>query len=320
MKTRPILPVAVLLLVLIAALAATAFIIMKNPTGKKEKAGTMIRLSFIYVLTFLIGLRPMVSGSDYEFSASNMDVIFVVDTTISMWAEDHGSRHTRIQSAVKDAFMIIDELKGANYSIITFDNRSRVLSPFTQEFEYIKDTINTLAAPEVSNADGSNMSLPRENLTSLIRSASKKENRKTLVFFMSDGENTNGKETESYAELSEYISGGAVIGYGSDTGGRMRNKNGGYIYDGDAGQFALSRIDEENLKKIASDLGISYINSSSDRDGLKGVITTIRENARTVTDHKTGVTSYRDVYYIFAILLACIILYEMVRIIRKGRL
>ena len=310
----------ILLLLLIAAIGATAFVIMKNPTRGKEKTGTIIRLSIIYVLVFLIGLRPMRVGSEQEFTASNLDVIFVIDTTISMWAEDVGNKTLRIQQAVRDAEYIIDELTGANYALITFDNKSRVLSPFTQEFQYVRDTIKTLAAPELSGADGSSMSLPRENLASLIKSASKKENRKTIVFFMSDGENTDGKPTESYAELSQDISGGAVIGYGSNSGGRMRNKNGGYIYDTETNSYALSKMDEENLQKIASDLGITYLKGGSSKEGLIGAITTIRENAKTITESRKGVASYHDIYYYIALVLAVMVLFEIVYFIRKGRL
>ena len=306
--------------VLIAAIGFTAFIILNNPTKTREKAGTLIRMSVIYVLIFLIGLRPMRSGSDYEFSAANLDVIFVMDTTISMWAEDQDTREYRIKAAVKDVEYVISELPGAGFALITFDNNSKVVSPFTQEFQYIKDIVKTLVAPEYSLAEGSNMSLPRENLSALVKSAAKKENRKTIVFFMSDGENTDGKETGSYADLAEYIGGGAVVGYGSEVGGRMKLKNGGYIYDNETKQYALSKRDEENLKKIASDLGINYTAGGKGREGLKTVITTIRENAKTVTDHQTGAASYHDVYYIFAGLLAVMSLYEIVRVIRKGRL
>lgn len=310
----------VLLVILIAAIGATALVIMKNPTKGKEKTGSVIRLSVIYVLIFLIGLRPMRAGSEQEFSASNLDVIFVVDTTISMWAEDVGNKTLRVQQAVKDAEYIIDELTGANYALITFDNKSRVVSPFTQEFQYVRDSIKTLAAPELSGADGSSMSLPRENLASLIKSASKKENRKTIVFFMSDGENTDGKDTESYADLAKDISGGAVIGYGSSTGGRMRNKNGGYIYDTQTNSYALSMMDEDNLKKIASDLGVNYVKGGGSKEGLIGVITTIKENAKTITDTRKGMTSYHDIYYYIAIILAVMILYEIIHFLRKGRI
>ncbi|MDO5121145.1 MAG: hypothetical protein Q4D46_03610, partial [Erysipelotrichaceae bacterium] len=46
----------------------------------------MAALTLICVMLGVIGLRPMIYDNDRKAIAKNIDVLFVVDTTLSMWA------------------------------------------------------------------------------------------------------------------------------------------------------------------------------------------------------------------------------------------
>lgn len=320
MSFRPFFPWPILVAVVAVLAITTAVIIFKNPVKKKTKIFATIRMMLIYLLVLIIGLRPVRIQDEYEFSTKNLDVVIVVDTTISMWAEDYNGTNWRIRGAQKDCEYIIDELAGANFSLVTFSNQARVISPFTQEFDYVKSQIKTLVCPNADEAVGSNMFLPYHDMESLIRSSSKKEGRKTIVFFLSDGENSNGEKTESFKALAENIDGGAVIGYGTANGARMNANGKGYIIDPSTGSMAESKMDEENLKNIASEMNISYINANRGNDGIKGHMSLIKELGKTVVDKAKGVEVYEDLYFYLAIPLALLILYELVHFIRTRRL
>ena len=78
---------------------------------------------------------------------------------------------------------------------------------------------------------------------------------------------------------------------------------------------AISRIDENNLKSVASDIGIDYIymNDKSDIDDKIKEIEKLK-----VTKFENGTdNSYTDIYYIFAIPLIGMLIYEFINYKRK---
>ncbi|MBO4458423.1 MAG: VWA domain-containing protein [Butyrivibrio sp.] len=320
MIISPIISIALLLVIFAVLLAVTTWGIARTSVKRTEKIFTMLRIGLIYTLVFVIGLRPMVKDESYEFSSRNLDVIFVIDTTVSMWAVDYKGGDHRIEGALADAKAIVEELAGSNFALITFDDQSHVLSPCTQDMEHINTLLETLAPPDVYYAGGSDMSLPYRDLESLLLSSSRKENRKSIVIFMSDGEITNGQKLTSYEKLKDYIDSGAVLGYGSEKGGKMKVDKYTYVYDESEGKDAVSYIDEDNLKSIAKDLEVDYYNMNSGNMGLSQLITVIKAASKTVSDKESGLEKYKDIYYWFAIPLVLLLLAELCIFSRRGRL
>ena len=58
------------------------------------------------------------------------------------------------------------------------------------------------------------MNVSKDMMIKILERDSEKEDGKTYVFFISDGEITNDDELDSFAEIAEYIDGGAVFGCG----------------------------------------------------------------------------------------------------------
>ena len=321
MSTRPILSVGVLVAILVIAMGATAFLIFRSKVNSKEKIFSLMRLYVIYVLAFIIGLRPVAMETRYEFATKNLDVLFVVDNTISMWAKDYDGKKERMSGVRRDVSFVINELAGSNFGLVSFDDTAHVLSPFTQDMQYIKDLLYTLESPDSYYAKGSDLSVPYQDIDALLRSSSKKENRKTIVFYISDGEVTNGDEIKDYSDLAQYIDAGAVLGYGSETGGKMKNSYGsGNVYDYNAHRDAISMIDEGNLTMIAEQLGVTYLNLNSGNEALMGYVDIIKDSSRTIIESGDGAEVERDTYYFFAIPLALMVLLEIVIVVRKGYL
>ena len=117
------------------------------------------------------------------------------------------------------------------------------------------------------------MNIAYDETLDSLKSAAKKKNRKRIIFFISDGEITNGDELKSFKELKSLISSGAVLGYGTTKGGYMQVKNelnntSEYIMDYTKVPMekAISKINESNLKKIAKDLNVDYIHMTKSAD------------------------------------------------------
>ena len=82
---------------------------------------------------------------------------------------------------------------------------------------------------------------------------------------------------------------------------------------------AVSCIDEKNLKSIASDLGVDYINMN-DADGEKRISSLaekIRSGAVTGSGEGSTAKGYIDIYYIFALVFAGLMVWEFIDIKKK---
>ena len=292
---------------------------------KRKGITPYIRQILIVLLLFLINLRPMYPDDNITIQKSKIDIniIFVVDDTISMLAEDEAGYPTRMDRAKADMFNIIDSLPGARFSVIAFNNDTNVLSPFTDSEAYLKNAIDAIAPIPSMYANGTNISVCFDALNSVVSNSETMGDYKTMIFFFTDGENTDDNRLVSFSRIGERISGGAVIGYGTPEGGTMHYRSTQYgepevIMDirGNNHSEAVSRIDEDNLRQLAEDLNVPYIHSS-DIDSLQQQLDSIRAEfeAEPEEELKTG---YADVYFCFAALLIPIVAYEFISLKRRG--
>ena len=167
-------------------------------------------------------------------------------------------------------------------------------------------------------------------LDALKKNQERDKDRVQIVFFFSDGEITSKNEKlGSYADAEEYIVSGAVLGYGTEEGGRMKVLS----YEGDYGErfymktrgadgytdYALSKIDEDNLKSIADDLGVEYYHIESPTDMRDIVSNLMDELDEYATSGESGTEGYSETYYWFAIPLAALLVYDLIYYKRRLR-
>lgn len=298
---------------------------------KRKGIFPYIRQVIIVLLLFAINLRPMLPGEGRKTGEKTMDVqvLFVIDDTISMLAEDYNGSGIRLEAVKKDCEYIINKLEGARFSVISFHNSANLLSPYTNNYEHTINTINAIYPIEDMYARGSSLNTPRELSCTTLQHAREKKSGKVILFFISDGEITNNSTLESYSELKQYVDGGAVLGYGTPEGGKMHLVS---PYTGDVEEImdnsdypakpALSKYDEANLQQIAGDIGIDYVHMT-EQNKVDSVIDDIKNNA-TVTVQDDGenestkdVEGAKDIYYFFAIPLLLILIFEAFLMLRK---
>ena len=135
-------------------------------------------------------------------------------------------------------------------------------------------------------------------------------NRPRLVFYLGDGEQTAGTAPEPFTKGTDLIDGGAVLGYGTAAGGKMRDHTfgadtpGPYILDKSAGyEPAMSRIDEKALQAaLPGSCSLPYVH----RDGPAGIAAALTDAAprpphsRWNAGERTGAGRW-EVYWLFAL-------------------
>ena len=311
MSIFPIIPIWIMTIIS----SLLIFIIIKN--DKKN----IIEI-LIVILLFIINLRPMIKKENATIEENNLEVLFVIDNTISMNAEDYNGNNKRLDGVKKDCKEIIDTLTGAKYSIISFNNSAKVLMPFSKDATMATETIEIIEPIEELYARGSSLNTPLETIENTLKNSyEKSKDIKRIVFFISDGEITDDSKLESFSSLKKYIDEGAVLGYGTEKGGNMKEKDRytekeEYIYDYTKGYNtkALSKIDESNLKQIANDLGIDYINMNNKNLNNKlSKISRLKSNNLATTNKQ----NYDDIYYIFIPFLLLLLVIKLNGIRRK---
>ena len=108
--------------------------------------------------------------------------------------------------------------------------------------------------------------------------------RGRVVFYLGDGEQTATEPAAPFTIDPRLINGGAVLGYGTSEGGRMKatrsrfDATTDYIIDPATGEDARSVIDEDALRGIGKQLGLPYLHRESG-DGVATIVATRRPPA-----------------------------------------
>lgn len=319
---NPVLPLYIIIPLLAVLLILLFWLVLRRRMGFKKTVLALLRMLLIAALIFMVNLRVMIGHRDAKTNTQNLDILFVFDNTLSMWAGDGRSNDRRMDNAIHDCEYIMNALPGANYALIQFNNSSQIWSPFTQDALNVSDALDSLDSPSEYYARGTSLNIPYNDIEKLLISSSQKENRKTVLFFFTDGEITNDEALKDYSPLAKYLDAGAVLGYGTESGGTIRlggRRGGGQLLmDDETDMPAISKPDKKNMAELASALKIDCIQMESDTavDSQIILMNSIAESV--LSDSKAMV--YEDTYFYWAIPLALMLVWEAILIFRKNRL
>lgn len=297
---------------------------------KKQVVNSGIKISIVIVM-FIMNFRFMIPNG--ESTALNLDlsVLFVIDTSVSMKALDYNGNKERIEGVINDCCYIIDELSGSKFSIITFGDTAQRIIPFTTDSDMVQAEIKSIKLENDFYAKGTSINVVKDIFEKTLEDESRRQNGNTkfVVFFITDGEITKeGESLNSFSKIKNYISEGAVLGYGTTDGGKMVNSTYAddpnsdyyykYYYDNNYNKVtAISKLDEKNLKQISADLGIDYIQMSK-QNNINNKLKSIKEQITNSQSTEDKIKSYQDIYFYFAIPLVVLLIINFV--IQKRRI
>ncbi|MBB6403220.1 VWA domain-containing protein [Arthrobacter sp. AZCC_0090] len=321
MTYSPVLPWWVLA---IAALAVVVLLtVMLARKGRARRSAWLLRAAAVLLL-MLAALRPGWPGGDSRAASADLDVYFVVDTSASMGAEDYAGGKPRLDGVRSDIAAVARELAGAKFALITFDGAASVRMPLSQDATALATAVEILQLQPPQYASGSSITVAAPVLSQRLKAAKEQHpGRPALVFYLGDGENTSAKAAGSFAVDAGLVDGGAVLGYGTAGGGRMKDISGdhisghqGYIQDtsGRERRDAVSRIDEEQLGSLAAQLGVPYVHREAGATP-DAMLSKARPGALTVgEDPAEGTSGGRvELYWLLAVVAFLLALHEPIR-------
>ena len=293
-----------------------------------NKSHLVTRLLMVFLL-FIINERPMIRNSNEISYELDLDLMFVIDTTVSMNATDT-SDATRLDTAKRLCNEIIKELPSSRVSVITYDNVAYMKYPSTQDYETILSVINDLKILNPFNSAGSSLTVPIKYLEMSLKSAAENSDyhdgkRQNYVFILGDGELKKEERLatnfDDYDKIVDLIDGGIIIGIGTEDGGKIKitekevakeaiskiADDEGFLIDSSTDSPAISKMDEGNLKEFANKLNLEYIRWDSNK--LIDEINRIKINASENNNNRRN--QDKDIYYYFYFIILLLLLYEL---------
>lgn len=300
MTFLPIIPAFLIYIGFAAIVGFTIFCII----NKKLRRTKIFRRIGIVALLLLAFARPVIANGSAQKVVDNLNLFIVVDNTGSMAAHDaDGGESYRFEAVANDIKKIASTFSSSKISVITLDYNATLSVPLVNDVNTIYSYANSLRPKNTYKSSDSDLGAILDYATGRISQYNHRyPKRKSIVIFMSDGEDIKSETVFKSDELSKNISGGAIIGYGTKSGSTIGIvNNDGEIDENEVvrydGKDIITKLNENNLQKIADKLKINYYEHDSSAEKFSDVNSFI--STTTASDlGKEDTNSYEDLYWI----------------------
>lgn len=343
MRFEPLLPgswplviaVALVMAALLWWSARWAFSALADP-GARASWWRRACLALVMVL-ILAGPAAAVTESS---PVSNVEIYLVVDRTGSMAAEDWAGGPaagggTRLDGVKSDLTAIRDAWPQARFCILALDGAAARELPLTSDLNAVTSWIGSLQQEITQRSQSSSLDRTLPLLVqTLTRAKEKNPEDARLVYILSDGEATDDGQgaAESsaagatWAKAGQLTDGGAVLGYGTTSGGMMRSFDGSstpgsgkYILDPGSGKPAVSVPDTQALASAAKALGVPYFQRTGGSDDAPASDFTSQDVNAVLTDGREKKNRIRYLTWPLGVAASALAIWELMALIRAER-
>jgi len=225
----------------------------------------MILWSLALVFLIIALVNPKMGTALKSVKRSGVDVVFALDVSKSMLAEDVAP--SRLEKAKLIINNIIDKLGGDRVGIIIYAGSAYPLLPITTDHSAAKMFLEN-ANPNMLSSQGTAIG---EALSLAQKFFNDKEQTNRFLFIISDGENHEEGLSEAIDQSAKTSIKTFTIGVGTQKGGPIPIKNKGSIsYKKDKdGNMVITSYHPELLTEIAQDGKGIYIDGNKTKEAVK---------------------------------------------------
>ena len=226
-------------------------------------------LIIVAVICAVVALaRPQWGYSWKEVHGKGIDILFALDTSKSMLAED--LKPNRLEKAKFSILDFISSLQGDRVGLVAFAGSAFLQCPLTLDYDAFRQTLEAIDTNAVGSA-GTDLA---SAISETIETFSEDNNFKILIL-ITDGEDLEAsgilaaKEAHDKHGLTIY-----TVGVGTSRGELipLRSDRGQVSYLKDAsGRPVKTRLDEDTLGKIAQAAGGFYVPLGKTGQGLEEI-------------------------------------------------
>ena len=201
--------------------------------------------------------RPRWGGGEQTVERKGVDVVFLVDSSLSMGAEDVPP--SRLFVAKTLVRRMSRAMPGNRVGLVQMEGTGVVLAPLTLDgavLDMLLDTIDpgSLPTPGTEIAPG---------IEAAIRLFGEGREKHRVLVLLSDGEDHGGGLAAQIANLKEHGVAVHALGIGTPEGARVPLPGSASFKREQDGSFVQSRLHEEVLEDVARATGGSYLRVTS---------------------------------------------------------
>ncbi len=236
-----------------------------NISNRKRRWKNVLLLLAIF-FCFVALARPQYGVQWVDVKRKGIDLLFAIDTSKSMLAED--IKPNRLKRAHLGILDFVQQLDGDRVGLIPFAGSAFLMCPLTLDYEAFADSLAAVTT-DIIPRGGTNLAAVIDMAVATLNNAA---NHKILIL-VTDGENLEGdavKAAENAAKAGLTI---YTVGVGTSQGELIpvaAESGKGFIKNQD-GTFVTSRLDETTLKMVAEKTGGLYVPLGTAGEGLETI-------------------------------------------------
>ncbi|OBB00442.1 hypothetical protein A5662_14520 [Mycobacteriaceae bacterium 1482268.1] len=307
MTFQPVVPVIALLVIAVVVIALRLLTMRRLHAAAGARWSTVWRwsgLTLAVLLILIAAARPGIEHGEHTGvtaprSAQNTNVFFIVDRSSDSAIEDFADRQSRMSGIRNDIEGLIDRYPKARFAMISFASRASLDWPLSEDAWSLKPEVARVAPYAASRADEDVNAAAAANVLryQLIAAGQQYPESESLVFYLGSGAPGSRAPQGEFEPSRNSIDGGAVFGYGATQ-------------------------NESGLRRIAEQLGVPYV----DRDDRRPIAESAPASGAaqsTTAATASGVADRTELYWLFTLVAAVLLLFELfasIRDLRRTRL
>jgi Ca-activated chloride channel family protein len=259
-----------------SALGAFLSPVMQQRLTAQATTGRLITRLGLILLAMLAAIgavmRPQVRGETETVNTvqATADVMFVLDTSRSMLAED--AAPNRLARAKAEIAQLVGKLENHRVGLVAFAGRAAAMCPLTPDHSFFTTVLSTVD----TRSAGRGGSRVGEAIKAAVRGFPAGQGAKLIVLI------TDGDDQDPYTEDAAKLARDAgvkivAIGLGSETGSEITLTDPAtgaktkLMHDG---QPVISKLDGERLRKVALVTEGAYIPAGTSAVDLESIMKT----------------------------------------------
>lgn len=261
-----------------------------SPQKRRLKAA----LQVLAVLFFVIALaRPQIGQSTQEVKSEGVELIFAVDVSESMMAED--VKPSRLAQVKSELSRLVDQMPGNKIGVVAFAGSAALLSPLTTDPSAVKMYLDSLDPSSVSSQGTNFQEALKVSEEAFKRGGVSGEATQTtkVILIASDGEDHEQGALDAAKKLSDEGIRIFTLAYGTEKGGTIPVRDGmgflkGYKKDR-SGQTVLTTVKGDFLRSLAESGRGSFYYASFGGEQVKFLSEDIAKLEKTQFDTSVAV-------------------------------
>lgn len=235
----------------------------RNVSARKRRYKNLLLLFAVFCM-FIALARPQYGHQWVEVKRKGIDLLFALDTSRSMLAED--MKPNRLQRSYFAILDFVQQLGGDRVGLLPFAGSAYLMCPLTMDYEAFEQSLAAVDTNLIPTG-GTNIAGVINKAKTLFADSA---NHKILII-ITDGESLEGDTIQAAKEAKEVGMTIYTVGVGTSSGELIPLPGGqGFVKDS-AGNFVTSRLDEETLKAIAAATDGLYVPLGAAGEGLETI-------------------------------------------------